>query len=197
MSPQQEYLTLSIMSDFPLIGSCKSNSSENLNAQPKPQLHQPSWVSLQWLLLGLGAPGNGRRNLFTSLVLEWMPLSSNTCHFLSILISSCTSFAHLLSPQWPPWNTPETALLWALALPVFSAWEVLLPSPSSLCSLQDRSLNLRTGVETRNMTVFRKPSDGEDGRLMSQNNHLKGIWTPVCFIEQRWGEVGLPRWHRW
>ena len=33
------------------------------------------------------------------------------------------------------------------------------------------------------MTLFRKPADGEDGRLMSQNNHLIRVWMPVYFIE--------------
>ena len=28
------------------------------------------------------------------------------------------------------------------------------------------------GVKTRNMTLFKKLGDPEDGRLMSQNNHL-------------------------
>lgn len=33
------------------------------------------------------------------------------------------------------------------------------------------------------MTLFRKLADGEDGRLMSQSNHLVGVWVPVSFIE--------------
>ena len=39
------------------------------------------------------------------------------------------------------------------------------------------------------MTLFGKPADGEDDRLMSQKkkNHLIGIWMPVSFIEQRGG----------
>ena len=35
------------------------------------------------------------------------------------------------------------------------------------------------------MTLFRKPSDQEDGRLAPQNNHLIGIWMPGSFIDQR------------
>ena len=136
--------------------------------------------------------GHNSGHRMNATLLQHLPLSFHPYLLLHLFCSLAVStVASLCSP----WNTPEAALLWALALPVFSAWEVLLPSPSSLCSLQDRSLSPRTGVETRNMTIFRKPSDGEDGRLMSQNSHLKGIWTPVCFIEQRWGEVGLPRWH--
>ena len=39
------------------------------------------------------------------------------------------------------------------------------------------------------MTLFGKPEDQEEHRLMSQNNHLLGVWMPGPFIEQRWGEV--------
>ena len=38
------------------------------------------------------------------------------------------------------------------------------------------------------MTVIRKPSDQEDGRLMSQNSYLIGVWMPVSFIEHGAGE---------
>ena len=61
---------------------------------------------------------------------------------------------------------------------------LLLPSPSSICSPHDR----RRGVEARNMTLFGKPADREDGRLKSRNNHLIGVWMPVSFIEQGRGE---------
>ena len=36
-------------------------------------------------------------------------------------------------------------------------------------------------------TLFGKPADQEDGRLMSQNNHLIGVWMPVSLLEQRGG----------
>ena len=36
-------------------------------------------------------------------------------------------------------------------------------------------------------TLFRKPADREDGRLMSQNNHLTEVWMPVSFTEHRGG----------
>ena len=38
------------------------------------------------------------------------------------------------------------------------------------------------------MTLIRKPSDQEDGRLTSQNSHLIGVWMPVSFKEHRAGE---------
>ena len=33
------------------------------------------------------------------------------------------------------------------------------------------------------MTLFGKLADQEDGRLMSQSNHLAGAWMPGSFIE--------------
>ena len=33
------------------------------------------------------------------------------------------------------------------------------------------------------MTLFRKPADQEDGRLMSQSNHLVGVWMLVSVTE--------------
>ena len=60
---------------------------------------------------------------------------------------------------------------------------LLLPSPSSLCSPHDRPVNRRRDVEARNMTLFRKPADREDGRLVSLKNHLLRVWMPVSFIE--------------
>ena len=39
------------------------------------------------------------------------------------------------------------------------------------------------------MTLFRKPADRKDGRLMSQNNHLIRVWMSSLFIEgERGGE---------
>ena len=36
-------------------------------------------------------------------------------------------------------------------------------------------------------SVFGKPADQKDGRLVSQKNHLMGFWMPVYFIEHREG----------
>ena len=67
----------------------------------------------------------------------------------------------------------------------------LLPSPSSLSSLRDRPMNQRRGAEARKTTLFGKPADWEDGRLVSPKNHLLWVWMPVSFIaserERRWG----------
>ena len=47
-------------------------------------------------------------------------------------------------------------------------------------------MNLRQGVEARNMILFRELADQEDHRLISQNNHLIWVWMPGCFIDQKW-----------
>ena len=39
------------------------------------------------------------------------------------------------------------------------------------------------------MTKFGKPVDQEDGRLMSQNNHLLGVWMPGSVMNQRLGDM--------
>ena len=44
-------------------------------------------------------------------------------------------------------------------------------------------------VEARNTTSFEELADWEDGTLMSQNNHLAGVWTPGSLTEpeMQWG----------
>ena len=42
-------------------------------------------------------------------------------------------------------------------------------------------------MEARSTTLFGKPADPEDGRLVFQKDHLTGVWMPVSFIEQRRG----------
>ena len=45
------------------------------------------------------------------------------------------------------------------------------------------------------MTLFGKPGDQEDGRLMSQNNHLITVWMSVSLIDWRWDgwEAGVKK----
>ena len=59
----------------------------------------------------------------------------------------------------------------------------VLLSPSSLCSPYSRPMNRRRGAEARNTTLFGKPADREDGRLVSLKNHLMGVWMPVSLTE--------------
>lgn len=54
--------------------------------------------------------------------------------------------------------------------------EKLWPSPGLLCSPHNESE--RQSVEARSITLFRKPADEEDGRLMFQSNHLIRVWMP-------------------
>ena len=39
------------------------------------------------------------------------------------------------------------------------------------------------------MTLFGKLAYQEDGKLMSQSNHLIWVWMPGSFIGQTWGKV--------
>ena len=51
-------------------------------------------------------------------------------------------------------------------------------------------INWRWSIEARNITLFGKPADQEDGRLMSQNNHLMGSGCQVLLQNRevvRWG----------
>ena len=67
----------------------------------------------------------------------------------------------------------------------------LLLSPCLPSLPHDRPMNLRDrrDVEARDVKVgwpSRKWDDLEDSRLLSQNNHLVGVWMPGSFMDQRW-----------
>ena len=38
------------------------------------------------------------------------------------------------------------------------------------------------------MTLFGEPADQEDGRQMSEHNHLTRVWVPGSLMDQRWGK---------
>ena len=46
-----------------------------------------------------------------------------------------------------------------------------------------------TSVGARKRTPFRKLADPEDGRLMSQNNHVVRVWMSGYLLDWRQGEV--------
>ena len=46
-----------------------------------------------------------------------------------------------------------------------------------------------TSVGARNRTSFRELADPEDGRLMSQNNHVVRVWMSGYLLDWRQGEV--------
>ena len=58
-------------------------------------------------------------------------------------------------------------------------------SKLALLPAREASESKRRGVKARNMTLFRKPADQVDGRLMSQNNHLVGVWLPGSFMNKK------------
>ena len=92
---------------------------------------------------------------------------SNSCP-----LSQCSEFLHA-SYSWPDNSCVNQQLL-------------LLPSPSLLCWSHNRPmnqrLNQRQDVEIRNTSLFGKPANWEDGKVMSQKNHLIRVWMPGSFI---------------
>ena len=50
----------------------------------------------------------------------------------------------------------------------------------TLLTAQEANKPKGQGVERRHMTLF-GPADREDGRLISQSNHLVGVWKPRSF----------------
>lgn len=58
---------------------------------------------------------------------------------------------------------------------------MLLPSPSLLYFLQNKSMNRRWCVEARDTTLFGKPAYRQADRLKSQNNHPVRVWMPDSF----------------
>ena len=65
---------------------------------------------------------------------------------------------------------------------------LLLLSSSSLSSPYKRTTEevLRQGIAT----LFGKLADREEGRLLSQNNHIIGVWVPFfCFLKKEGKEV--------
>jgi len=65
---------------------------------------------------------------------------------------------------------------------------IVTGSKLALLAARQAHKSKRRGVEARN-TLFGKLVDGEDGKLMSENNHLVGPWMSGSFMDQRWGEV--------
>lgn len=55
---------------------------------------------------------------------------------------------------------------------------------SKLTVLATRQDN-KSLVEARDLTLFGKLEDQEDGKLMSQSHYLIGLWMLGSFIEQR------------
>ena len=60
-------------------------------------------------------------------------------------------------------------------------------SPALVCSPHIVQLTERRGAEARNMTLLGKPADQEDGRLLSQNNHLTRTLSARFFSRTEMG----------
>ena len=71
-----------------------------------------------------------------------------------VLLSFVISMVAVLKQYYSPWSVTEAKL--------------------SLLAAQQANESERQDVKARNTTLFRKPSQKVDGRLMSQNNHLLG-----------------------
>ena len=121
----------------------------------------------------------------TRLHCPWDSPGKNTgvgCHFLlqcmkmkseSEVTESCPATPWTAAHQAPPSMGFSRKEYWS---------GVPLPSPSTQCTTGQ--IARRWGFGSRNTILFRKPADWEDGRLVSQNNHLIRVWVPVSFIEQ-------------
>ena len=71
----------------------------------------------------------------------------------------------------------------------FLSARAISESKLTLFATREASESEGQRVEERNTTLFGKPADRKDGKLLSQNNHLVGVWMPGSFMDQRWGEV--------
>lgn len=85
------------------------------------------------------------------------------------------------------WKTGKYKCTFIYLLCIFNCHMCyLIQAHSAYCKASQLtvSLMLRQGM----LTLFRKPAEKEDSRLMSQNNHLIRVQMTGSFIEQRWGE---------
>ena len=63
----------------------------------------------------------------------------------------------------------------------------LLGKPGWVCSLHDRPIIRRKGVEARNSNFIWKAGSLKRLPASALEFHLTGVWMPVSFIEQRRG----------
>ena len=83
------------------------------------------------------------------------------------------------------WN-PQKGMLQTVKLEKLLAinfWKYYQVQAWPACCLTGQ-LTEEWGVGARNATSFRKPANQEDGRLMSQNNHLVRVWMPGSFYRR-------------
>ena len=86
---------------------------------------------------------------------------------------------------------PEVGLLDHMVILFLISWGTsVTESKLTLLAARQANKSERQGVEARNMNLLEKPADQEDGRLISQSNHLVGIWMAGSLQSQREGWWG-------
>ena len=74
-------------------------------------------------------------------------------------------------PSWPVSNLSYSTV-WLEPTLYFPVCTTVTESKLSLLATQQATKSKRPGVKARNPILFGEPTDQEDGRLMSLNNHL-------------------------
>ena len=95
--------------------------------------------------------------------------------FLLYLLLFCPKSSVLSFYSWSQVQVPQDGIQHLLG----PGPSLVLLSPNSLSSRNNRPMNQRRGVEVRITTLFRKPAD-----------HLLWVWMPYSFTDQRlwrWG----------
>ena len=111
-----------------------------------------------------------------------------------------------LGPVWPSGHTPHhrslylslqsspaiCTSLYPLCIecpgPLLALPTVLAVTESKLTLLATRQVN-ESEVLGSGRDFIQELADGEDGRLVSQNNHLVRAWLPGSCMDPRWGQV--------
>ena len=110
--------------------------------------------------------------------LEWVAISFSNAWKWKVKVKSLSRVQLSATPWTAAHQAPPS-----MGFSRQEYWSgVPLPFPSTQCTTGQ--IARRCGFGSRNTILFRKPADWEDGRLVSQNNHLIRVWVPVSFIEQ-------------
>ena len=68
---------------------------------------------------------------------------------------------------------------------LFDFFDDVTKSKFSLLVAQQTDESERQDVEASNTPLFGELADPKGGTIMSQNNHLVGVWMPGSFLDQR------------
>ena len=123
-------------------------------------------------------PGSTVPGILQARTLEWVAISFSNAWKWKVKVKSLSRVQLSATPWTAAHQAPPS-----MGFSRQEYWSgVPLPSPSTYCTTGQ--IAKRWGFGSRNTILFRKPADWEDGRLVSQNNHLIRVWVPVSFIEQ-------------